>query len=135
MAHLKNDDKIVDIFVDKMFASRWDEGKGLRRRPASPLASVLAVLKHHGNRDRNDGFADRAYMARYADCPDALEAHLASRGPEWAAAITGLPAEQIEDFARLYCGTERSYIRLGYGFSCRVCPLRQHCFVRLCVSR
>jgi electron transfer flavoprotein beta subunit len=54
MAHLKNDDKIVDIFVDKMFASRWDEGKGLRRRPTSPLASVLAVLKDRGNRDRNE---------------------------------------------------------------------------------
>ena len=26
-----------------------------------------------------------------------------SRGPEWAAAITGLPVQQIEDFARLYC--------------------------------
>src|ERR1700675_4428045 len=54
MAHLKNDDKIVDIFVDKMFASRWDEGKGLRRRPTSPLASVLAVLKDRENRDRNE---------------------------------------------------------------------------------
>ena len=30
-----------------------------------------------------DGYADRAYMARYADDPAGLEAHLASRTPEW----------------------------------------------------
>ncbi len=40
-----------------------------------------------------------------------------ARGPEWAAAITGLPVAQIEAFARLYCTTQRSYIRIGYGFA------------------
>ncbi len=64
-----------------------------------------------------DGYADRTYMARYTDCPEALEAHLASRGPEWAAAITGLPVEVIEAFAKLYGTTQRSFIRLGYGFA------------------
>jgi len=37
-----------------------------------------------------EGFADRAYLARYTDVPDELEAHLRSRGPDWAAAITGI---------------------------------------------
>ena len=37
--------------------------------------------------------------------------------PEWAAAITGLSVEQIEDFATLYCATQRAYIRIGYGFA------------------
>ncbi len=37
-----------------------------------------------------EGFADRAYLARYTDEPDGLEAHLATRTPAWAAAITGL---------------------------------------------
>ncbi|HYZ64238.1 MAG TPA: molybdopterin-dependent oxidoreductase, partial [Acetobacteraceae bacterium] len=64
-----------------------------------------------------DGFADREYMARYTDAPAGLDAHLAARGPDWAAAITGLPAAEIEAFARLYCTTERAYIRLGYGFA------------------
>jgi anaerobic selenocysteine-containing dehydrogenase len=64
-----------------------------------------------------DGFADRAYMERYADCPDALEAHLATRGPDWASGITGLSVAEIEAFARLYCTTPRAYIRVGYGFS------------------
>ena len=39
-----------------------------------------------------EGLADRAYMARYADVPGELERHLASRTPEWASAITGLPS-------------------------------------------
>jgi anaerobic selenocysteine-containing dehydrogenase len=64
-----------------------------------------------------EGYADRDYMARYADDPAGLEAHLESRDPAWAAAITGLPQQAIIDFARLYGRSKRSYIRVGYGFS------------------
>jgi anaerobic selenocysteine-containing dehydrogenase len=64
-----------------------------------------------------EGFADRDYLARYTDLPVGLESHLADRGPDWAAAITGLPAEQIIAFARLYGSTKRSYIRVGFGFT------------------
>jgi anaerobic selenocysteine-containing dehydrogenase len=64
-----------------------------------------------------EGFADRAYMAKYTDGADALEAHVAARDPAWAARITGLAEREIIDFARLYGRTKRSYLRLGYGFS------------------
>jgi anaerobic selenocysteine-containing dehydrogenase len=64
-----------------------------------------------------EGYADRAYMAKYADVPAELEAHLQSRTPEWAEGITGVPAAQIVEFARLYGRTQRSYIRAGYGFT------------------
>jgi anaerobic selenocysteine-containing dehydrogenase len=64
-----------------------------------------------------EGYADRAYLAKYTDVPDELEAHLESRTPEWAAAITGLSVDEIVAFARLYGGAKRSYLRLGYGFS------------------
>jgi anaerobic selenocysteine-containing dehydrogenase len=64
-----------------------------------------------------EGYADRDYMARYADDPEGLERHLVPRGPAWASAITGLCQEEIIDFARLYGRTRRSYIRVGYGFS------------------
>jgi anaerobic selenocysteine-containing dehydrogenase len=64
-----------------------------------------------------EGYADRDYLARYSDDPAGLEAHLATRGPEWAAAITGLSVEEITAFARLYGRTQRAYIRIGYGFS------------------
>ena len=64
-----------------------------------------------------EGFADRAYLARYTDAPEALEAHLQARDPEWAAAITGLSVAEIEGFARLIGTTKRSFFRIGYGFS------------------
>jgi len=64
-----------------------------------------------------EGHADRAYLARYTDGADALEAHVAARDPAWAAAITGIPAAEIESFARLYGRTKRSFLRLGFGFS------------------
>ena len=85
----------------------------LAPRPGTDGALACAVM-HIAFRD---GFADRAYMAKYADQPAALEAHLAGRTPEWAASITGLTVGEIEAFAKLYCTTERAYIRTGYGFT------------------
>ncbi|MBX5472679.1 MAG: molybdopterin oxidoreductase family protein [Acetobacteraceae bacterium] len=85
----------------------------LALRPATDAALACAVM-HVAFRD---GYADRDYMARYTDCPERLEAHLATRTPEWASAITGLSVAEIEAFARLYCSTRRSYIRMGYGFA------------------
>jgi anaerobic selenocysteine-containing dehydrogenase len=64
-----------------------------------------------------EGMADWEYLRRYTDCPDELAAHLRTRTPEWAAGITGLPVETIERFARLYGGTQRSFIRAHHGFS------------------
>ena len=64
-----------------------------------------------------DGYADLAYLDRYTDCPAELEAHLASRTPEWASAICGVPVPEIEAFARAVGETKRSFFRLGYGFT------------------
>ncbi|MCX5511911.1 dehydrogenase [Kaistia algarum] len=64
-----------------------------------------------------DGLADRAYLERYADAPAELEAHLQTKTPQWAAAITGLSVEEIESFARLIGTTKRTFFRIGYGFS------------------
>lgn len=64
-----------------------------------------------------DGFADRDYMRTHADVPAELEAHLASRTPQWASTITGVPVAQIERVATMYGTTQRAFIRVGYGFS------------------
>ncbi|MBS0246734.1 MAG: molybdopterin oxidoreductase family protein [Proteobacteria bacterium] len=64
-----------------------------------------------------DGKADWAYLERYTDAPRELEAHLKSRDPQWASAITGVPVETIEEFARLIGENKRTYFRLGYGFA------------------
>jgi anaerobic selenocysteine-containing dehydrogenase len=85
----------------------------LALRPGTDAALACAVM-HCAFRD---GYADRTYMAAYADDPAALEAHLASRGPAWASAITGLTETEIEAFAALYNATPRAYIRAGFGFT------------------
>ncbi len=85
----------------------------LRLKPGTDGALACAVM-HALFRD---GAADRAYLERYADAPGELEAHLRSRDPIWASAITGLSVESIEAFAALVGRTKRTFFRLGYGFS------------------
>jgi anaerobic selenocysteine-containing dehydrogenase len=82
-------------------------------RPGTDGALACAAM-HVAFRD---GWADREYLEKFTDCPAELEAHLQSRGPEWASAITGVPADEIEAFARLVCSTKKTFFRLGYGFS------------------
>ncbi|OYW34124.1 MAG: dehydrogenase [Rhizobiales bacterium 12-66-7] len=82
-------------------------------RPGTDGALACAVM-HVLFRDN---LADRAYLARYANDAEELEAHLSTRTPAWAAAITGLSVEEIEAFAALIGTTPKSYFRLGYGMS------------------
>lgn len=85
-------------------------------RPSTDGALACAVM-HVLFRD---GYADRDYLHARTDAPDELEAHLKSRTPEWAAAITGLSVEEIEKFAKLYGEAQRPWIRFSYGFTrCR----------------
>jgi anaerobic selenocysteine-containing dehydrogenase len=64
-----------------------------------------------------DGKTDWDYLEKYTDAPRELETHLRSRDPNWASAITGTPAETIEEFAHLIGERKRAFFRLGYGFS------------------
>ncbi|TCK31628.1 anaerobic selenocysteine-containing dehydrogenase [Ancylobacter aquaticus] len=82
-------------------------------RPGTDGALACAVM-HVLFRD---GFADRDYLAEFADDAEGFEAHLAERTPEWAAAITGLPAAEIEAFAQFIGRTPKTFIRAGYGFT------------------
>src|SRR5437667_206440 len=82
-------------------------------RPGTDAALACAVM-HCLFRD---GKADRDYLARYTDVPAELEAHVRSRSPQWAAAITGCDVATIEAFAALIGERKRAYFRLGYGFS------------------
>ncbi|WP_111561141.1 molybdopterin-dependent oxidoreductase [Rhizobium sp.] len=82
-------------------------------KPGTDAALACAAM-HIAFRD---GYADRAYMAKYADDPAGLEAHLKTKTPEWAAAITGLSSEEIEAFGKLVGTTKKTFFRLGYGFT------------------
>jgi anaerobic selenocysteine-containing dehydrogenase len=82
-------------------------------RPGSDGALACAVMHVL----LAEGLADRAYLATRSDFGPDVEAHLAERGPAWAAPITGLSVEQILAFARLYGSTKRSFLRPGFGFT------------------
>ena len=82
-------------------------------RPGTDGALACAVM-HVLFRD---GWADRAYLEANTDAPREVEEHLRSRGPDWAAAITGLSVDEIEHFARLYGEARAPWIRFGFGFT------------------
>ncbi len=100
----------IDIYEN---ATVKQADMGLVLKPGTDGALACAVM-HVLFRD---GHADRAYLEKYTDDPKGLEAHLATRTPQWAAAITGLSMEEIEAFARLIGTTKKTFFRLGYGFS------------------
>lgn len=85
----------------------------LALKPGSDGALACAVMQVL----LAEGLADRDYLARHSDFSPAVEAHLAARGPAWAAPITGLSEQAIVDFARLYGASPRSYLRAGFGFT------------------
>ncbi len=111
-ARKKRGAKIVAIDIYDTETMRQAD-LALKLRPGSDGALAVAVM-HILFRD---SLADRDYMAKYTDAPEALEAHVASRGPQWAADITGLSVEEVEAFAALVGRNKRTFFRLGYGFS------------------
>jgi len=101
---------VIDIY-DNPTMKQADMGLILKPGTDGALAcAVMHVLFR-------DGLADWPYLEKYTDDPKGLEAHLTTRTPEWASAITGLPVAEIEAFARLVGSTKRTYFRLGYGFA------------------
>lgn len=101
---------VIDIYDN---ATMKQADMGLVVRPGTDGALACAVM-HVLFRE---GLADRDYLEKYTDDPHGLEAHLETRTPEWAAAITGLSVAEIEEFARLVGTTKKTFFRLGYGFA------------------
>lgn len=101
---------VIDIYEN---ATMKQADIGLVVKPGTDGALACAVM-HVLFREN---MADRAYLEKYTDDPKGLEAHLAGKSPEWAAAITGLTVAEIEAFARLVGTTKRTFFRLGYGFA------------------
>jgi anaerobic selenocysteine-containing dehydrogenase len=101
---------VVDIYMN---ATMEQADLPVLIKPGTDGALACAVM-HCLFRD---GKADWDYLEKYTDAPRELEAHVKTRGPDWAAAITGCPMETIEEFAGLIGDTKRAFFRLGYGFS------------------
>ncbi len=104
--------KIVAIDIYETATVRQAD-LGLVLKPGTDGALACAVM-HILFRD---SMADWDYLNAYTDDPKGLEQHLQSRGPEWAAAITGLAAAEIEEFARIVGTTKKTFFRLGFGFT------------------
>ncbi|KAA3651944.1 MAG: molybdopterin oxidoreductase family protein [Proteobacteria bacterium] len=60
---------------------------------------------------------DHDYIARYTLGFEALAERVRTCTPEWAAPLTGLPAEAIRQLARDYGSTRPAVIRLNYGLN------------------
>ncbi|MGE0718803.1 MAG: molybdopterin-dependent oxidoreductase [Alphaproteobacteria bacterium] len=84
-------------------------------KPGTDAALAMAMM----NVMLADGLADRDYLARFTDFDDGVAAHIATRTPAWASAITGVPEADIVALARLYGSTPRAFLRLGFGFTRR----------------
>lgn len=101
---------VIDVYEN---ATMKQADMGLIVKPGTDAALACAVMHVLFK----EGMADRAYLERYTDDPKGLEAHLETKTPEWASAITGLSVAEIEAFARLVGTTKKTFFRLGYGFS------------------
>jgi anaerobic selenocysteine-containing dehydrogenase len=76
-------------------------------KPASDAALALAMM-HVIVRD---GLVDHEYVSQYAVGYEALVEHVRQYAPESVAATVGLPANDIERFAREYATTQPSLLR------------------------
>jgi anaerobic selenocysteine-containing dehydrogenase len=101
---------VVDVYEN---ATMKQADLGLIVKPGTDGALACGVM-HVLFRD---GLADWPYLEKYTDDPKGLEAHLATRTPEWASSICGVPVADIEAFARLVGTTKKTFFRLGYGFA------------------
>jgi formate dehydrogenase alpha subunit len=90
------------------FAELW-----LREKPGtdtalfSAMAHVVVAEKLH----------DEAFVAARTEGFEEYIASLAEKTPEWAAAITGVPAEDIRRAARIYAGAQAAAMYWGMGIS------------------
>src|SRR5262245_21435264 len=78
-------------------------------RPGTDTALALALM----HVIIAEGLYDRAFVAQHTVGFDALQTHVQSYTPAWAAGITGIPAEHIVALARRYAMTRPAMIVLG----------------------
>jgi anaerobic selenocysteine-containing dehydrogenase len=81
-------------------------------RPGTDGALALAML----NVIINEHLYDADFVSRWCYGFDRLMSHIQKYTPEWAGPITGLPAEQIREVARLYGTLKPACIVIGNAF-------------------
>jgi len=81
----------------------------LAPRPGTDGALAMALI----NVLIGEDLIDHDYVARHTEGFDELAARAATRTPEWAEGVTGIPAADIRQLAREYAGTQPAAIRIG----------------------
>ncbi len=99
---------IVTIDVRRTEAAAHSD-EVLLIRPGTDAALALGMI-HIIISER---LYDREFLARHAVGFDELVTHVAGYSPEWAADVTGIPAERITALARRYATTKPAMILLG----------------------
>jgi anaerobic selenocysteine-containing dehydrogenase len=109
--HWLKEAKARKIVIDPVrHPTAADADLHLQLFPGSDAALAFAML-HVLTRE---GMIDRAFLAAHSVGWNELEPVVERCSPEWAAPITGLPAAQIEEAARIY-GRGPSLLWLGQG--------------------
>lgn len=107
---LQNGTRLIDIrpMLDPMGAKAdmW-----LPVRPGTDGALALAFL----NVIIGEKLYDTDFVEKWCYGFDKLAEHVKKYPPEWAAKITGIPAEQVRQAARLIGTTKPAYIKTGNG--------------------
>ena len=80
-------------------------------RPGTDAALALSML----HVITGESLIDAAFVRDWCYGYEALTAHVRQYTPAWGEEITGVPAEQIAEIARLYAGTKKAAIDLGNG--------------------
>ena len=83
--------------------------KWLPIRPGTDGALALAMMQVI----IEEGLVDRPFIDQWCERFEALKAHVHPYTPEWAEPITGLPAREIREVARLYGSTKRACLRVS----------------------
>jgi anaerobic selenocysteine-containing dehydrogenase len=78
-------------------------------RPGTDAALALAMMSII----IGEGIHDADFVARHTVGFEALAGHVRELGPDWAAPITGIPADRIAALARRYAATRPAMILLG----------------------
>ncbi len=78
-------------------------------RPGTDGALAMAMM----HTIIEQGLHDTDYIENYTEGYDALAERVKTRTPEWAAEITGIPAEDIRKFAMEFATSQPAAIRLG----------------------
>jgi anaerobic selenocysteine-containing dehydrogenase len=99
---------VVTIDVRETEASAQSD-ETLLVRPGTDAALALGMLHVIVAED----LVDHAFVARHTVGFELLTAHLASHTPDWAASVTGVPAERIVALACRYASTKPAMIVLG----------------------